>query len=150
VRGNMHKATQYRNLIHEFGHIYSLPIEDLDASCQTTDMSCAKNGTSNTDNNERIWSHYDEAWHDNSNKSRPQREGLYNNHVTDFFVPYQTTNVKEYYAITFMKFITEKIPSNSSQLRDVKVQSMYEDAALVAMRVDILKSFVQFEKERAT
>ncbi|MGO1923685.1 MAG: hypothetical protein ACTH14_07655, partial [Jeotgalicoccus sp.] len=28
VRDNTHKATQYRNLIHEFGHIYSLPIED--------------------------------------------------------------------------------------------------------------------------
>jgi hypothetical protein len=65
-------------------------------------------------------------------------------------VPYQATNVKEDYAITFMKFITEKIPANSSQLRDVKVQSMYEDAELVALRVDILKSFVQLEKERAT
>lgn len=150
VRDNMHKATQYRNLIHEFGHIYSLPIEDFDASCQTTDMSCAKDGTIIADHKERFWSHYDETWHDNSDKSRPQLEGFYNNHVTDFFVPYQTTNVKEDYAITFMKFITEKIPSNSSQLRDVKVQSMYEDAALVAMRVDILKSFVQFEKERAT
>lgn len=150
VRDNTHKATQYRNLIHEFGHIYSLPIEDFDESCDSTDISCIKEGTIIADHAERFWSQYDESWLENSDKSRFQLEGFYNNNVTDFYVPYQATNVKEDYAITFMKFITEKIPSNSSQLRDVKVQSMYEDAELVALRVDILKSFVQLEKERAT
>ncbi|CDZ99225.1 hypothetical protein BN1048_00352 [Jeotgalicoccus saudimassiliensis] len=150
VRDNTHKATQYRNLIHEFGHIYSLPIEDFDESCSSTDISCAKEGSVINNHRERFWSQYDEHWHENSEKSTLQVEGFYNNNVTDFYVPYQATNVKEDYAITFMKFITEKIPANSSQLRDVKVQSMYEDAELVALRVDILKSFVQFEKERAT
>ena len=150
VRDNTHKATQYRNLIHEFGHIYSLPIEDFDESCDSTDISCAKKDTIIDNHRERFWSQYDENWHENSEKSRFQLEGFYNNNVTDFYVPYQATNVKEDYAITFMKFITEKIPANSSQLRDVKVQSMYEDAGLVALRVDILKSFVQFDKERAT
>ncbi|HBV23120.1 MAG TPA: hypothetical protein DEB42_04965 [Jeotgalicoccus sp.] len=150
VRDNTHKATQYRNLIHEFGHIYSLPIEDFDEACDSTDISCIKEGTIIAKHADRFWSQYDESWLENSDKSRFQLEGFYNNNVTDFYVPYQATNVKEDYAITFMKFITEKIPSNSSQLRDVKVQSMYEDAELVALRVDILKSFVQLEKERAT
>ena len=150
VRDNTHKASQYRNLIHEFGHIYSLPIEDFDESCGSTELSCAKEGTIINNHRERFWSQYDESWHENTEKSRLQTEGFYNNNITDFYVPYQATNVKEDYAITFMKFITEKIPVNSSQLRDVKVQSMYEDAELVALRVDILKSFVQLEKERAT
>lgn len=150
VRDNTHKATQYRNLIHEFGHIYSLPVEDFDESCESTDISCIKEDTIIDNHTDRFWSQYDESWLENSDKSRFQLEGFYNNNVTDFYVPYQATNVKEDYAITFMKFITEKIPSNSSQLRDVKVQSMYEDAELVALRVDILKSFVQLEKERAT
>lgn len=150
VRDNTHKATQYRNLIHEFGHIYSLPIEDFDATCGNTDISCIKEDTMIDNYAERFWSQYDELWLENSEKSRFQLEGFYNNNVTDFYVPYQATNVKEDYAITFMKFITEKIPSNSSQLRDVKVQSMYEDQELVALRVDILKAFVQLEKERAT
>lgn len=39
VRDNTHKATQYRNLIHEFGHIYSLPIEDFDEACDSTEIS---------------------------------------------------------------------------------------------------------------
>lgn len=150
VRDNTHKATQYRNLIHEFGHIYSLPIEDFDEACSSTDISCIKEDTIIANHADRFWSQYDESWLENSDKSRFQLEGFYNNNVTDFYVPYQATNVKEDYAITFMTFITEKIPSNSSQLRDVKVQSMYEDAELVALRVDILKSFVQLEKERAT
>ena len=150
VRDNTHRATQYRNLIHEFGHIYSLPIEDFEESCGSTDISCAKEETIIDNHRKRFWSQYDDAWHENSEKSRFQLEGFYNNNVTDFYVPYQATNVKEDYAITFMKFITEKMPVNSSQLRDVKVQSMYEDAELVALRVDILKSFVQLEKERAT
>ena len=150
VRDNTHKATQYRNLIHEFGHIYSLPIEDFDEECNSTDISCIKEDTIIDDHADRFWSQYDESWLENSDKSRFQLEAFYNNNVTDFYVPYQATNVKEDYAITFMKFITEKIPSNSSQLRDVKVQSMYEDQELVALRVDILKAFVQLEKERAT
>lgn len=149
VRDNTHKASQYRNLIHEFGHIYSLPIEDFDASCETTDIACIKEGTILGDHKERFWDKYDESWLENKNKSRPQIEGFYSNNVTDFYVPYQATNVKEDYAITFVKFITEKIPANSSQLRDVKVQSLYEDQTMVAMRIDILKSFVQYEKERA-
>lgn len=150
VRDNLHKATQYRNLIHEFGHIYSLPVDDFDEACDSTDISCAKEDTIIDKHADRFWSQYDESWLENSHKSQFQLEGFYNNNVTDFYVPYQATNVKEDYAITFMKFITEKIPANSSQLRDVKVQSMYEDAELVALRVDILKSFVQLEKERAT
>ncbi len=150
VRDNTHKATQYRNLIHEFAHIYSLPIEDFNESCDSTDITCIKENTIIDNHAKRFWSQYDESWLENSGKSRFQLEGFYNNNVTDFYVPYQATNVKEDYAITFMKFITEKIPSNSSQLRDVKVQSMYEDQELVALRVNILKAFVQLEKERAT
>lgn len=149
IRDNTHKATQYRNLIHEFGHIYSLPIEDFDPACESTDITCVKEDTVIDNHADRFWYQYSEEWLENSDKSQFQLEAFYNNNVTDFYVPYQATNVKEDYAITFMKFITEKIPANSSQLRDVKVQSMYEDSELVALRVEILKSFVEFEKERA-
>lgn len=149
IRDNIHKATQYRNLIHEFGHIYSLRIEDFDEACETTDITCVVEGTIIDNYADRFWSQYNDDWLENSDKSQYQLEAFYNNNVTDFYVPYQATNVKEDYAITFMKFITEKMPVNSSQLRDVKVQSMYEDSELVALRVEILKSFVEFEKERA-
>lgn len=149
IRDNIHKATQYRNLIHEFGHIYSLQIEDFDEDCETTDITCVLEGTIIGDYADRFWNQYSDEWLENADKSQYQLEAFYNNNVTDFYVPYQATNVKEDYAITFMKFITEKIPVNSSQLRDVKVQSMYEDSELVALRVEILKSFVEFEKERA-
>ena len=150
VRDNLDKPSKYRNLIHEFGHLYSLPIEDFHNDCDTTNLNCLKDDTLLAEFRDRFWSQYDEAWHENAHKSQAQIEGFYNNNVTAFYTPYQATNVKEDYAITFMKFITEKIPSNSSQLRDVKVQSMYENTDLVVLRLNILEAFLQLEKERAT
>lgn len=150
VRDNLDKPSKYRNLIHEFGHLYSLPIDDFTNDCDTTDLNCLKENTILDDFRNRFWSQYDEQWHENSGKSQAQIEGFYNNNVTAFYTPYQATNVKEDYAITFMQFITYKIPSNSSQLRDVKVQSMYENDDLVVMRVNILEAFLQLEKERAS
>lgn len=149
VRDNIDKVSQYRNLIHEFAHVYSLTIEDFTSACETTDLSCLKTGTNIEIFQNRFWHHYDQNWYDNSHKSKVQLEGFYNNNVTDFYVPYQATNVKEDFAITFTKFITDKIPSNSSQLKAIKVQSMYEDLDLVTLRVDILKAILDMEKERA-
>src|SRR5699024_12770053 len=133
IRNNLHKLSQYRNLIQEFSHVYSFPIEEFTNACETTDLSCLKSGTKIEIFQNRIWHHYDQNWYDNSHKSKVQLEGFYNNNVTDFYVPYQATNVKEDFAITFTKFITDKIPSNSSQLKAIKVQSMYEDLDLVTL-----------------
>src|SRR5699024_12869965 len=114
-----------------------------------SDIFCLKTGTYIEIFQNMYWHYYDKNWYDDSYKLKVLLEGFYNNNVTDFYVSYQATNVKEDFAINFTKFITDKIPSKSSQLKAIKVQSMYEDLDLVTLRVDILKAILDMEKERA-
>lgn len=151
IRDNQSLAAQYRTLIHEFGHIYSLPVEDFDQNCGIgTELECLNDGTIMQDFIDRFWSQYGEDWLENADKSSFEREAFYNNNVTDFYVPYQATNAKEDYAITFLRFITEEMPSeDSEQLADIKVRSFYEDPELVGLRVYILDQLLELEEERA-
>lgn len=151
IRDNASLAAEYRTLIHEFGHIYSLRPDDFDPACEDgTDLNCINEGTIMADYVERFWSQYGDNWLENSHKSPFEREAFYNNNITDFHVPYQATNAKEDYAVTFLRFIIEPMPDeNSSQLKDVKVRSFYEDPELVALRTDILYQLLALEKERA-
>ena len=149
IRDNQNRASEYRTLIHEFGHIYSLPFDDFDQTCGAgTDLNCVKDDTVMSDYIDRFWTQYGEDWLENSEKSTFEREAFYNNHVTDFHVPYQATNAKEDYAVTFLRFIIEPMPeAESSQLKDIKVRSFYENSELVKLRVDILRNLVELEKE---
>lgn len=151
IRDNQNRAAEYRTLIHEFGHIYSLPAADFEADCNTgTDIECLKDDTLMANYIERFWSQYGENWLENGDKTSYEREAFFNNHITDFYVPYQATNAKEDYAVTFQYFITREIPSpESSQLRDIKVRAFYENSELVKLRTEILRNLVDLEKERA-
>ncbi|GAB3063445.1 hypothetical protein ACFOU0_11330 [Salinicoccus sesuvii] len=146
IRDNRDRPSEYRTLIHEFAHIYSLPIEDF--SHDGTELSYLKEDTLMAAFIDRFWSQYGEDWIENKFKSQPERQAFYNNNVTDFHEPYQATNPKEDFAITFVEFVTSRMPESSSQLKDVKVRSFYEDPELVKLRVDILSNIVEYEKAR--
>ena len=147
IRDNRSLPSEYRTLIHEFAHVYSLPIEAFDNN--STDLDHLKEGTLMADYTERFWSQYGEEWIENKFKSQPEREAFYNNNINDFHEPYQATNPKEDFAITFLHFIINEMPEESSQLKDVKVRALYEDPELVGLRVDILSNILEYEKERA-
>lgn len=151
IRDNENLAAEYRTLIHEFGHIYSLPLEDFDQECSvSTDLNCLKEDTIMDEYIERFWSQYGDDWLENIDKTAYEREAFYNNNITDFEVPYQVTNAKEDYAVTFQRFITEKMPGEETeQLKDIKVRSFYEDSELVQLRVEILRNLLDIEQERA-
>lgn len=150
IRDNANRAAQYRTLIHEYGHIHSLPAEDFTDGCGGTEMDCLKEGTLMGDYTERFWSRYDDKWIENKFKSAPEKEAFFNNNTGDFYVPYQALNPKEDYAVTFVAFITKPMPQEDTQLKDVKVRSFYEAPDLVALRVDILENLLEYEKERAS
>ncbi|MEZ2457777.1 hypothetical protein ACBR55_04175 [Salinicoccus roseus] len=148
IRDNRDLPSEYRTLIHEFGHVYSLPIEAFDDN--STDLDQLKEGTLMAEYTERFWSQYGEEWIENKFKSQPEREAFYNNNINDFHEPYQATNPKEDFAITFLHFIINEMPEESSQLKDIKVRALYEDPALVGLRVDILSNILEYEKERTS
>lgn len=150
IRDNSNRAGQYRTLIHEFGHIHSLPAEDFIEECTGTELDCLQDNTLMSDYIDRFWAQYGEEWIENSYKSQPEKEAFYNNNINDFEVPYAALNPKEDYAVTFVSFITAPMPEDSSQLGDIKVMSFYEDPELVALRVDILKNLLAYEEERAS
>lgn len=143
IRDNRAKPGEYRTLIHEFAHIWSLPARDF--KDDGTDVASLKEGTFMKIYTERFWSQYGEEWIENKYKSDPEREAFYNNHITHFHEPYQATNPKEDFAVTFVKFVTEPMPEGG-QLKDVKVRALYEYPELVALRVAILENMVEYEK----
>ncbi|WP_020007723.1 hypothetical protein [Salinicoccus albus] len=150
IRDNSSRASQYRTLIHEYGHIHSLPAGDFTEGCGGTELDCLQDGTLMAAYIDRFWAQYGEEWIENKHKSQPEQEAFYNNNVNDFEVPYAALNPKEDYAVTFVSFITAPMPEDSSQLNDTKVMSFYEDPELVALRVDILNNLLAYEKERAS
>ncbi|WP_342388715.1 hypothetical protein [Salinicoccus bachuensis] len=147
IRDNRNLPSEYRTLIHEFAHVYSLPIEAFEDN--STDLDQLKEDTLMADYTERFWSQYGEEWIENKFKSQPESEAFYNNNINDFHEPYQATNPKEDFAITFLHFIINEMPEESSQLKDIKVRALYEDPELVGLRVDILSNILEYEKERA-
>lgn len=147
IRDNRDRPSEYRTLIHEFAHIYSLPVEDF--SHDGTELEYLKEDTLMAAFIDRFWKQYGEAWVENKFKSEPERQAFYSSNINDFHEPYQATNPKEDFAITFVEFVTSRMPESGSQLKDVKVRSFYEDPELVKLRVDILSNIVEYEKERA-
>ena len=145
IRDNRNRSQLYRTLIHEFAHVYSLPMEDF--NCPKTSLSCLKDNTILADYIERFWTQYGEDWYDNTNKPMPQREAFYNNNFQDFYIPYQATNVKEDFAVTFVQFIIRPTPTDPIQLKDIKVLSLYEYEELVSMRVEILSNILEIERD---
>ncbi|GAA3729224.1 hypothetical protein GCM10022378_17310 [Salinicoccus jeotgali] len=143
IRDNHAKPGEYRTLIHEFAHVWSLPVEDF--KDDSTDVASLKEGTFMKAYTERFWSQYGEEWIDNKYKSDPEREAFYNSHITHFHEPYQATNPKEDFAVTFVKFVTEPMPEGQ-QLKDVKIRALYEHPELVALRATILENMVDYEK----
>ncbi|WP_017548078.1 hypothetical protein [Salinicoccus carnicancri] len=148
IRDNTSRAAQYRTLIHEYGHIHSLPAGDFTDGCGT-ELDCLERDALLGAYIERFWSQYDEKWLENKYKSDPEKEAFFNNNAEDFYVPYQALNPKEDYAVTFTAFITGTMPE-TSRPADVKVRSFYEDPDLAALRVDILKNLLAYEEERAS
>lgn len=144
IRDNHNRSQLYRTLIHEFAHIYSLPMDDF--TCNSTLMSCLKEDALLYDYMQRFWTQYDENWYDNTNKSMPQREAFYNTNFSDFYIPYQVTNVKEDFAVTFVQFIIRPTPKNPVQLKDIKVESLYEHEELVLMRLEMLENILALEE----
>lgn len=150
IRDNTNRASQYRTLIHEYGHIHSLPAEDFTDECIGTELDCLKDDTLMAEYTERFWSQYGDEWLENKFKSDPEKEAFFNNNINDFQVPYQALNPKEDYAVSFVSFITKPVPEGEAQLKDVKVRAFYEDRDLVALRVDMLKNLLEYEKGRAS
>ena len=149
IRDHTNRAAQYRTLIHEYGHIHSLPAGDFTDGCGGTELDCLEQDALLAGYIERFWSQYDGKWLENKYKSDPEKEAFFNNNAEDFYVPYQALNPKEDYAVTFTAFITRTMPE-SSQLADVKVRSFYEEPSLAALRVDILRNLLAYEEERAS
>lgn len=145
IRDIQNRSQLYRTLIHEFAHVYSLPIEDF--TCPTTQISCLKEDALLADYIERFWTQYGEDWYDNTHKPMPQREAFYNNNFQDFYIPYQATNVKEDFAVTFVQFIIRPTPIDPVQLKDIKALSLYEHEELVRMRVDMLSNILEIERD---
>ncbi|MFB9860248.1 hypothetical protein ACFFLE_03895 [Salinicoccus siamensis] len=143
IRDNQTKPDEYRTLLHEFAHVWSLPPEDF--KDDSTDVASLKEDTFMNAYTERFWSQYGEEWVENKYKSDPEREAFYNSHITHFHEPYQATNPKEDFAVTFVKFVTEPMPEGQ-QLKDVKIRTLYEYPELVALRTTILENMVDHEK----
>src|SRR5699024_443089 len=123
IRDNASRAAQYRTLIHEYGHIHSLPAEDFTEGCGGTELDCLKDDTLLGDYIGRFWSQYGEKWLENKYKSEPEKEAFFSNNPEDFYVPYQALNPKEDYAVTFTAFIAGTMPETDSRLKDIKVRA---------------------------
>lgn len=135
-------------LIHEFGHLLTLQAEAVppdtgEAGCLTyfTGEGCALRGSTMAEFVQAFWpqSQLDEI---NRLEEADDYEGLdafYAEHDSDFVTDYATTNPGEDLAETFTIFVLEDRPLGDS-IADQKVQMLWGDADLVALRDEIRSS----------
>lgn len=106
-------------LIHEYGHILSLGVDDVDptvADCSTWQISegCVREGSALFDFQKEFWAGYGEEAPTPESDDRDAAARFYEAHESDFVSDYAATNVVEDFAETFMTFVQEPDPSGNS------------------------------------
>lgn len=133
-------------LIHEFGHLLTLQAEEVppstdDVSCSTyfTGEGCALKGSTMAEFVERFWpqEQIDEIDRIAEAEDYDEFDEFYENHKDDFVTDYATSNPAEDLAETFTAFVLGDERPSGDTIADQKVQMLWDDEDLVALRNQI-------------
>lgn len=127
-------------IIHEFGHILTLDIDQVDASISQSDCTnyfpgegCAKTDAYINKLHSRYWA---DIWSEfqTAQDSEEQLEQFYQKHSNRYVTAYASTNPGEDIAEVFATFVTRKGGPNGNSIAEQKIQLMYDHPELVTFR----------------
>lgn len=133
------KKDLVHTMIHEYGHILSLNntqvVGAVNGSCPRLELS---EGCTNQDSfiqtfHTKFWQRYGDDVPADEGKDQNEVQEFYDSNSSSFVSEYAATNFVEDWAETWATFVTKAKPSGN-QVKDQKVQSMYDIPALVNER----------------
>lgn len=132
-------------LIHEYGHILSLGVTDADpdaTSCDTLELSegCLAPDSMLLAFDERFWLPYGSDAPTPDDDDADAAATFYAAHEEDFVSDYAATNVVEDFAETFMTFVLEDRPDDSSPVAE-KILFFWDVREYVEIRDRIRAEF---------
>ncbi|SNY95435.1 putative zinc-binding metallopeptidase [Flagellimonas pacifica] len=141
-------------IIHEFGHILTLDIDQVDASISQSNCNnyftgegCAKTDSYINKLQTRywadIWSEYETA-----QDSEEKLEQFYQKHRDRYVTAYASTNPGEDIAEVFATFVTRKGGPNGNSIAEQKIQLMYNHPELITFR-DFIRGNMSSSKGRS-
>lgn len=131
-------------LIHEYGHIITLGLDEVDPSVTDCprlqlDEGCAKSDSIIQQFQSRFWADYTDA-PDATNSDGDAAYQFYLDHEEDFVSDYAATNVVEDLAESFMTFVLEDEPTGSTVAAQ-KLEFFWSFPEYVAIRERIRAEF---------
>lgn len=127
-------------IIHEFGHILTLDIDQVDASISQNDCNnyfvgegCAKTGSYINKLHSHYWA---DIWGEfqAAGDSGEKMEQFYQKHEDRYVTAYASTNPAEDIAEVFATFVTRKGGVNGNSMAEQKIQLMYDHPELISLR----------------
>lgn len=132
-------------LVHEYGHILTLGVDEVDtkfATCDTVELSegCADPDSAIWAFDEQFWSGYGDSAPGVDNDDSDAAYDFYLAHEDDFVSDYAATNVVEDLAECFMTWVVEDDPRGTSVVAD-KLAFFEDYPELVEVRDRIRAEF---------
>ena len=127
-------------IIHEFGHILTLEIAQVDASITANNCSnyftgegCARKEAYINKLQTRYWADIAEE-HLNIGDDYDKQDAFYSKYQDRFVTNYASTNPGEDIAEVFATFVTRNGGANGNSIAEQKIQLMYDHAELNSLR----------------
>ncbi|MEX0315240.1 MAG: hypothetical protein AB3N18_13775, partial [Allomuricauda sp.] len=141
-------------IIHEFGHILTLDIDQVDSSISQGDCSnyfpgegCAKTESYINKLHSNYWA---DIWSEfqTTQDSEEKLEQFYQKYKDRYVTAYASTNPGEDIAEVFATFVTRKGGPSGSSIAEQKIQLMYDHPELVSFR-DFIRGNMASSKGRS-
>lgn len=133
-------------IIHEFGHVLTLDITQLDASISSGDCKNYYPGEGCAKENSYINELYSKYWKDiwseyqDAKKDQSAQQKFYDKHKDRFVTQYASTNPGEDIAEVFATFVTKKDKPSGNTIAEKKILLMYNRSELIDFRDHIRKN----------
>ncbi|WP_420602598.1 hypothetical protein [Flagellimonas sp.] len=141
-------------IIHEFGHILTLDIDQVNVSISQSDCKnyftgegCAKTDSYINKLQTRYWA---DIWSEfeSAQENEDKMEQFYQKHKERYVTAYASTNPGEDIAEVFATFVTRKGGPNGNSIAEQKIQLMYDHPELISFR-DFIRNNMASAKGRS-
>ena len=127
-------------IVHEFGHILTLEIAQVDASVSANNCSnyftgegCARKDAYINKLQSKYWADIADE-HSKIGEDYDQQDAFYSKYQDRFVTNYASTNPGEDIAEVFATFVTRNGGVNGSSIAEQKIQLMYDHPELIELR----------------
>lgn len=142
-------------IVHEFGHILTLEIAQVDAAVSANKCTnyfvgegCARKEAYINKLQTRFWADIAEE-HAKLGENESEQEVFYDKYKDRFVTNYASTNPGEDIAEVFATFVTRNVGVNGNSIAEQKIQLMYDHPELIGLRNFIRGNMTSAKGKRA-